>query len=348
MKILGIGVLLVALFAEWNAAHHWFGEATPWPFLGWHGLSVGFLLLAVIPVLLKTRQQNLALYVSSLWIFFPVFGVLPALFMVVRLRDGEVPAEETMEVLNELMQEETLFFKDLAFNVQAKKYVETTDHEKVMRGIVEPVADVLKSQDFEAKKKVISQLRAERTGPAIRLLKMAQKDPLYEFQYLATVALTAIEQDYIEEIQQLEREIEAAPKSLEPRIEIIRVYYSMISTGVVSGKITAVFLNQAEEQIQKAYELFPENPTLLLEMGKIDLVKGEYEKAKETLKQAILFDEDNAQYRFWYAQTLYYLDDHTGVRAQMEKLAESPSWSMDMMPYIEYWSQDVESNAEAS
>lgn len=305
-----------------------------------HLLSTASVLLLTHTFWLEGRQKNLSLLASSLWGCFPFFGALlgPVLALALKLR--ELRATSAVVDIREAWEIDDEQARKLALDLM--HYRRSSKHDDRLAKLTqEPLSDVLRTGDIVAKKKILSWLRFVREPWGVRLLKMCQKDREYEMRYLASRALSAIEQEWYDEIRSLDRRVDAEPDRIELREEIVALYLSFYASGVLSRRIGKILLKRALSHVKQGLALATGNAKLHTFMGDLSVAVSEPEAALQAYERALELNPGAKDLRGKRAEALYYLNRFEEVQGVCQTIADS----VPMSPgdeCVRYWREPGE------
>lgn len=328
-----VGFLLCSAATEIGALYHILNQEIP-AFLAWHGASSYLLVLCLF---LKFRQKeinNLPIAITVFWTFFPIIGALFCIPIYITLKNKLSPSRETIDSITESMESEDRLFRDISMHLIAESQDQSPKQKAAEN--TQPFIDILQSGDLETKKRVVSYLRALKSTKAIGLLKIAQRDPQYDIQFLSTVALNAIEDNWHDQIRSLTKEIQANPEDVALRNEITSTYMLLFNSGLVPVAVAKIYLSHALEHIVMSLQFDPSQADILIQLGKIHLFLDNHSKALRSFDKALKINPNHPQYQFWRAEALFGLRRYGEVREICAKLDTVP-FATKSQEILEYW-----------
>ncbi|MBI4404442.1 MAG: tetratricopeptide repeat protein [Deltaproteobacteria bacterium] len=326
---------------EMGAMWGWFTRPSLLLFLVLHGYSTLFLIIVCRVRILTPGQRNLVILVIGLWAVVPLMGPIAASLLYLALQKQVAGRGHIVAALSETAESEDDFFRELSREVMKDREVDVkTDPNtgaEPAAVAVQPFLDVLKSKDFEAKKLTIMRLSYSSTSESIRLLKIAQKDSNYDIQYLATNALLAIESEWYTEIKTLERSVELDP-SVTLQNDLVSSYLRVCGSGLFTRTIEHIYLKRALVHAQLCVQLRPKDAGFHTSLGKVYLYLDNYSQALECFERAVHLEPNVPGYRFWKAETLYFLQAYPSVEQECQTIAEHPNLHPKIAPIVKFWS----------
>ena len=267
-------------------------------------------------------ERNSALLGFVLWCCFPVLGIIGVPWLLWAVRPRGASGAGVMRDLLDIFDSDDEFIRALSLEVLGAKG-QGEDGSSLSKMTREPLADVLRSGEISRKKKILSWLRFVREPWSIRLLKQSQADAQYEMQYLASRALSAMEQEWHDEIKIIAKRIEEEPTRVELRVQIVKLYALLYESGILSGKIGKILLRRALGYALIGLELDPRNIPLLMHVGDIHVSLGNYSEALRAYSSAAEINPNSAECRMKKAEALYYLSRFHEVSAECRSLTAS-------------------------
>ena len=135
------------------------------------------------------------------------------------------------------------------------------------------------------------------------------------------------------------REIENDPTNIGYRTDIVFAYSIVYDSGLVPDNVLKIYLSHALNHATVSLQLNPEQPDMLIHIGKILLQLGQYDKARHAFAKAVEINPSDTTYRFWKAEALYYLNDFAAVKKECKIISKSGTVAPKITPNIEYWSR---------
>jgi len=312
----------------------------PGTFVLFHALSVALFLMATLLAVKKNKTTiNLHTFLFALWASLPILGALATVLSITLMSQRVHQRGSAIQtVMDNIEQEEELLREYSRLLIYGKEGSERETHVDT-----EPLGDLLRSDDFETKKKVISQFRHSGTREAIHLLKTAQADSDYDVQYLSTAALSSIEQEWHDEIKNLGHEISLAPKDIRLRNEIVSSYMRIFGSNLFPETVERIHFAQALEHVTVSLAVRRNDPDMLVQLGKIKLALGKYQEAKEAFSSALGLRPEVSAYRFWRAEASYFLHDYDTLREDCKILSEREDLHPKLLPVVQFWGADDKS-----
>lgn len=309
--------------------------------LGYHLISTFAFAVAVSKKLKGEQTRNLWVFCLSIWAFMPIVClVIVAIFAYSLTRKRSRTVTSVHDVIESAEEEEALF-RELALEMLAERDTETSGASLSSTLSQESFADILRSDNQEAKKKVITLLRFTRTPNSIATLKQAQKDKSYEIQYLSARALAAMEQEWHDELKILNEQIESDPTNIELRNQIVYSYMLIFGSGIVPNRIARVYLGHVLNHAVTSLQLDHNQADLLVRIGQINLFQRSYQRALQAFTRAIEMSPDIPQFYYWKAEAHYHLFQFDEVHEECRKLNEVYVVPGKILASVRYWSQNA-------
>ncbi len=117
---------------------------------------------------------------------------------------------------------------------------------------VEPVVDVLREEDPEAKRAAIERLALRRDSEAVRVLRGLLHDPSPEARLFASLTLSRLEDEIGKEILAARRAVEKAPQDPPSRERLADLYLEYALSGLLEGAARDYYLRMACEEYEAA------------------------------------------------------------------------------------------------
>jgi tetratricopeptide (TPR) repeat protein len=177
---------------------------------------------------------------------------------------------------------------------------------------------------------VQSQYAGTPTSITIPLTQKAARRALNLDNSLAE-AHTTLAFSYFEEwkYQEAEKEFKQS-LSLNPRYATTYHWYNILL--VRTGR-----LDEAWPIIQRGHELDPFSPIIMLNVGIVPLLRGQFEEALTYFKQTIELDPSVAVGYAWAGLTNYLLKNYAEAQVQLEKALELSGRSSECVGYLGYF-----------
>ncbi len=307
--------------------------------LGYHILSTLAFGLAISKKLRDDQTRNLWVFVLSIWTFMPGVSLVVVPVLSYLLTRKRTRAITSVHDVIESAEEEEALFRELALEMLAERETENVSSLATTLS-QESFADILRSNNMEAKKKVITLLRFTRTPNSIATLKQAQKDKSYEIQYLSARALSAMEQEWHDELKILTEQIESDPTNIELRNQIVYSYMLIFGSGIVPTRIARVYLGHVLNHAVTSLQLDGNQADLLVRLGQINLFQRSYQRALQAFNRAIELSPDIPQFYYWKAEAHYHLFQFPEVHEECRKLNEVYVVPGKILASVRYWSQN--------
>ena len=307
-----------------------FPEHPAWRFFA--AFAGGVCLSALVFASKKVKSLRLFLYLSlMLGIVVPVLGSL-AVFAIYLYRKTCFNAEEASDEWDIALDNELVAptVKDSGHLGDSTKYVlENLD--------VESYSDILKGDNLELKRSVISKLSEDDKKEDIQLLQQTLKDPDPEIRFYASSALKKIEENFQKEFLALKEEISYQPDSLSHNLMLGKEYFRFARSGLSDKTSERYYYEQARNCLEKAYSIDKQNIDTALEYGKALIQLGEYERALKCFDDAYQIDTQNWQVLIWRCEAYYHLGKLKEIQhdcVQLKKL--KPPWGT-ITNITNYW-----------
>jgi tetratricopeptide (TPR) repeat protein len=336
--LLKVYFICFALFLELVGGFIWIVQGRFYFFVLLHLLSAVLISLLVIGSYYRGSERNLWLFSGAVWGFVPVFGSVVAMLVFVLLQGREEEEAEALHNLALTIDEDENYFREMSFEIISEKYGDEFSWVNLNDEMIDPIIDILKSDDRDSKEKAVKQLRAIESNDSIRLLQLAQKDKSYDIQYLSTLALLSIEEKWHHKIKSLGRQVQHEPKNTKIRNEIVEIYMRLYESGLVSERIASTYLNHALEHIILSLQLDPKQPEMHAQLGKVHLCLSNYASAEKAFSQAIDEAPNNIDYRLYRAEVYYYCKNYSKLKEDCEFLISTGNLSSRAHESIKYWS----------
>ena len=292
----------------------------------------GVLLTSLVFARRKMKSFRLFFYLSfMLGIVVPVIGSL-AVFLIYLYRKAYFNAEEAAEDWDISLDTEIVapVIDEPDHLEDATKYVlENLD--------VESYSDILKGDNLELKRSVISKLSEDDKKEDIQLLQQTLKDTDPEIRFYASSALKKIEENFQKEFLALKEEISYHPDSLNYNLMLGKEYFRFARSGLADKTSERYYYEQAEKCLKKAYSLDKGNIDTALEYGKVLIQLGQCEQALNCFDEAYHIDNENWQVLIWRCEAFYHLGKLKEIQSDCVKLKKlNPPWGT-ITNITNYW-----------
>ena len=256
----------------------------------------GMLLHAASAFLLSTVCSGMFVFCLSLSFFVPVLGMIGLLLLSFYSRGKRARISPL-----HLEMEADSFRTDAGSGIpDVARYLKHYSN-------LEPLVDILRSEDARMKRHSIERLAAQRTSQAIALLKEATHDRDGSIRLFASTALLHIEQELNDQVQALRDESERLPGNADVLAALASAYYQFCYLDVLDEVSNRYYAELASDTCQRSLELDDNQYHVWVLLGKVRLEHADYVGAELCFRKAVGIEPDRAEAYGWWAESLYVL-----------------------------------------
>jgi tetratricopeptide (TPR) repeat protein len=263
---------------------------------------IGILLHAGCAFALSLLSSGIFVFYLCLSFFVPVLGVLGLLLLSFYARGKRA----RVSPLHLDMDDDTTTVNVRSRIPDVAKYLSHYNR-------IEPLVDILRSEDARMKRYSIEQLASQRTSRAIRLLKEANHDSDGSIRLFASTALIKIEQELNDQVQALREESEQSPDNPDVFAGLASAYFQFCYLDLLDELSTRYYAQLAIEACQKSLARDETQYDVWVLLGKIHIENEDFAKAESCFRKAVSIDPSCADAYGWWAECLYFL----GVEAEL-------------------------------
>jgi len=150
---------------------------------------------------------------------------------------------------------------------------------------VEPVVDVLREEDPEAKRAAIERLALRRDSEAVRVLRGLLHDPSPEARLFASLTLSRLEDEIGKEILDAREGRERDPQDPEARERLADLYLEYALSGLLEGAARDYYLQMACREYEEALRAGAQRRRNALRLARAHLGLGEIAQAAGLLDE---------------------------------------------------------------
>ncbi len=207
---------------------------------------------------------------------------------------------------------------------------------------VEPLADLLASEDHEMRRAAIEVLRRLKNPTAIRLLRQALKDPNPEVRVYATGALTRVDAEMNEAIESAAARAERSLGDMDALLAWAEAMLAYVRSGLLDPDSQKHYLTLAEEPIKKALEIDDSHSQALDLLGQVSLLQGRPRQAQKAFEKIIARHGPTAGALAGLAEALYEQGEYGRLAETCRnilKTAVPEELDHDIAAAVEMWAQ---------
>ncbi len=250
----------------------------------------------------RALDPRAALGTGWLWAgAFPLFGVLAgaALFVARRQRARRVVVAESWQ---ERRSQAAL---------RARQETERAQH---VSADVVPLVDALRASHGTMRISAIEAVKDRSSKPIVLLLARERQNTLYDVRFRAAEHLSRINDQSLERIAEVERQLAANPRSAPLHERLAALLYEHTALGMDTPEITRRFLLRVVEESERAYAISGGSAPLLVTLARALWRLGHLERAERELYRAQEHDPQNGDALFALAELQFARKDFVGVQ----------------------------------
>jgi len=335
------GLLLIALGAEVIGVGGWLAQEMGRPLgldlsltevVGLHAAAAaaGWLSLRVLKGPTSGPALGLLAFIVSLAV--PVMG-LPALVVVaVAQRSRPLSHDAVAEQTGEGVDEE----------IEAKEVKPLEDVVRFLLGevSVEPLADLITSDDPKLRRAAVDILRQLKNPTSIRLMRQALRDPNPDVRVQASSALNKVDKEMTEALEAASKRVAKEPDNLEALITEAETILAYVRSGLLDAESCHHYLKLAAAPVLKVLRLDRDSAQALDLWGQTALLDGRPRRAQTAFKKILATNNNSLSALLGLAEALYdqgRFEELPQACSLAFQLADSKGVDSQAMEAVEMW-----------
>jgi hypothetical protein len=250
-------------------------------------------------VLFRSDERGKSLAVVALLVgwFFPVVGV-PAMMLMVFIQPGMARRAGLVSQFKHTISIQDRSQKD---QVRIRDVVEfLADQVNIA-----PLADLVRSEDPRMRRGAIAALRKIKNPTAVKLLKEARGDPSPEMRVHAHVALTRLDNEMTEKLEEAIKFAQLDPDNLEALLAQARVSLDYINSGLLEEAALGHYIGLAKEPIDRILAKDPIQEESLAILGRLYLIDNRPGPAQRSFELLLKHHGSQADAHLGLCEALY-------------------------------------------
>ncbi|MDD2752288.1 MAG: tetratricopeptide repeat protein [Candidatus Omnitrophica bacterium] len=284
--------------------------------------------------MLQKKDQINAVYFFSLLliIFFPGFGLIAAIFLVIvvkwftqRLKSGLYSSYEKYIT----QKNYSLPFSERPSNVLSR-----------MRSEIgfKPFIDIMRGEELKIKLRVIEKLSRDLKNENVRLLKEAFYDPAADVRLYAAAALLKMDGQVNNEIELMIKKTKSRGAAVDFR-QLGLLYQKYVDSGLIEKNLTEYYLVLAVQAYRSCLDIDTDQSSVLLDYVRCLFRLNWHEKAKSALDNAIKAWPDNPEVIFLRNEFYFLMGDFKEIGASFS-LASPEGLRQEKKEVWEFWTNE--------
>ncbi len=221
-----------------------------------------------------------------------------------------------------------------------KKYMPSDKLDEGIREELEvsPLVDLLEQKNTNGRRGVINIIQKLPRKDAVHLLKKAMTDKSVDVRYMATAALSKIENEFNENIFMARKETLRDAESADSHLALANAYAEYYDSGLLDKVTSAHYRQLAVDEYEKSLKLGGENVHVLNYLANLDLIVKDYDSAFLKFRKAADKDPDDIYAHVGLIQTYYETDRiREAIKHARTLVGKMPETKGIMKEIINYW-----------
>lgn len=340
-RLLALVLLLSALGAEVIGVGGWLAQEMGRPFVPpislveaacLHGAAaaVGWLALRILKGPASGPALGLLAFVVSAAI--PVLG-LPALAAVAAAQKNR---PRSLDITLAKTGEEA----EAPLEVEEVRPLEDVVRFLLDEVSVEPLADLITSDDPKLRQAAVEILRRLKNPTAIRLMKQALRDPNPDVRVQTSSALNRLDEEMSAALEAASQRAAEEPGSLEALVTEAEAILAYVRSGLLDDESRHHYLKLAAAAVLKALRFERTSAQALDLWGQIALLYGRPRRAQTAFEKILAANENSLPALLGLAEALYdqgRYEDLTQTCSLAFQMADSKEADSQIMEAVEMW-----------
>ncbi|WP_172620767.1 HEAT repeat domain-containing protein [Rubrobacter xylanophilus] len=210
---------------------------------------------------------------------------------------------------------------------------------------VEPVVDVLREEDPEAKRAAIERLALRRDSEAIRVLRGLLHDPSPEARLFASLTLSRLEDEIGKEILAARRDAERAPEDPAARERLADLYLEYALSGLLEDAARDYYLRMACEEYEAALRAGAGKGRNGLRLARAHLGLGEIAQAAGLLDELGRERPDDPEVHLLRMETIFDFGDLRELKTYARRVLGRLPEGSEARELAGWWAGEAEGGA---
>jgi len=226
--------------------------------------------------------------------------------------------------------------EETEYVVGTRQYLTLPQDEELSHESPRSVAQILNSNDRDARRAAILALRVVEPKKALPLLQKAIQDSDEQVRLLAQTLFSQIIANLESEVKTLEAEIAKEPH-WNKQLLLAEQYHELVYLGLASDETEVIYLNRAIELLEEAQTVVPDNTTIRFLLLKCMLRVGQYEKAKRRIQHLESLGWRTEITAPWLAEIYFMERDYKSLLNVLAQMSRSDATASVLRGPIDFW-----------
>jgi hypothetical protein len=237
-----------------------------------------------------------------------------------------------------IIRREEASYEEASFVVGTRQYLTLPKDEELELEHENPrsVAQILNSNDQNARRAAILALRVVEPKKALPLLQKAIQDSDEQVRLMAQTMFSQIIASLENEVKNLEAEIVDDPH-WNKQLLLAEQYHELVYLGLATDETETIYLTRAIELLEDAQSVVPDNTTIRFLLLKCMLRVGQFEKAKRRIQHLDSLGWRSEITAPWLAEIYYMERDWNALRELLGNMRHNDSTASILRGPIEFW-----------
>lgn len=170
---------------------------------------------------------------------------------------------------------------------------------------VEPLIDMLQTEDVDLKRAVIDAMARRRGSKLIQCIQGCLQDPRPEIYQYAMARLGRLQEDFTRDIARATQDVEKAPEATEPHMRLARVFEQYLDSGLVDATLVDFYQGQLLREYEAVLKVNPDETAASLARGRVLIELRRAHEAAAEYQRVLSRDGANIEARFGMVQVHY-------------------------------------------
>lgn len=188
---------------------------------------------------------------------------------------------------------------------------------------IHPIADILAGDDIGMKRGAVNLLRRIGSSEAVSLLRKSLSDSNSEVRFYAHTALTRLEEDYVNLIEDARFRAERFGKA-KNHAELAFAYGNYSGSGLPEVNMQTYYLDLSRQEWEKALEKDPGNLDYRLKLAAVCVDGGKFSQAVDLYRETIQVEGAELESRLGICRAYFEKGDFSSLFAEVDEMRSRP------------------------